>query len=53
MARPTTAAGADIKEIAALDTEAVIQRQYLQDLCNGMTGVRKPLLAAVEGIAVS
>jgi enoyl-CoA hydratase len=48
-----TAAGADIQEIAALDTEAATQRRYLEDLCNGMTDVKKPLLAAVEGIAVS
>ena len=47
------AAGADIQEIAALDTEAATQRRYLEDLCNGMTDVKKPLLAAVEGIAVS
>ena len=53
MTRLTTAAGADIKEIAALDTETVTQRRYLQDLCSGMRGVKKPLLAAVEGIAVS
>ncbi|KAK4031739.1 ClpP/crotonase-like domain-containing protein [Parachaetomium inaequale] len=44
-------AGADIQEIAALATEAATQRRYLEDLCNGMAGVRKPLLAAVEGIA--
>jgi enoyl-CoA hydratase len=47
------AAGADINEIAALDTEAATQCRYLEDLCNGMTNVKKPLFAAVEGIAVS
>ena len=46
-------AGADIRQIAALDTEAVTQRRYLEDLCNGVANVNKPLLAAVEGLAVS
>jgi enoyl-CoA hydratase len=46
-------AGADIQEIAALDSEAANQRRYLEDLCNGFAAVKKPLIAAVEGIAVS
>ncbi|KAG7286890.1 hypothetical protein NEMBOFW57_006389 [Staphylotrichum longicolle] len=46
------AAGADIQEIAALSTEAAIRHRYLEDLCKGMADVKKPLLAAVEGIAV-
>lgn len=46
-------AGADIREIAALDTEAATQRRYLEDLCSGIANAKKPLLAAVEGLAVS
>ncbi|KAH6651241.1 ClpP/crotonase-like domain-containing protein [Chaetomium tenue] len=45
-------AGADIREIAALDTEAATKGRYLEDLCNGVAGVKKPLLAAVEGAAL-
>jgi enoyl-CoA hydratase len=45
-------AGADIRQIAALNTEAVTQRRYLEDLCNGVANVNKPLLAAVEGLAL-
>ncbi|KAI0129617.1 ClpP/crotonase-like domain-containing protein [Xylariales sp. AK1849] len=45
-------AGADIKEIAALDTEAAQRGRYLEDLCKGMAAVRKPLIAAVEGMAL-
>ncbi|KAI1859545.1 uncharacterized protein JN550_012063 [Neoarthrinium moseri] len=45
-------AGADIKEIASLDAEAAQRCRYLEDLCNGMQSVRKPLLASVEGMAL-
>lgn len=45
-------AGADIKEIAAIDTESAQRRRYLEDLCKGLEAVRKPLIAAVEGMAV-
>ncbi|EGY16546.1 enoyl-CoA hydratase/isomerase family protein [Verticillium dahliae VdLs.17] len=45
-------AGADIKEISALGAEEARQRRYLEDLCTGMRGVRKPLIAAVEGMAL-
>lgn len=45
-------AGADIKEIQAIDTEAAQKRRYLEDLCNGLQAVRKPLIAAVEGMAL-
>ncbi|KAM5353425.1 hypothetical protein ACJ41O_000075 [Fusarium nematophilum] len=45
-------AGADIKDIAVLDAEAAMRCRYLEDLCNGMRSVRKPLIAAVEGIAL-
>jgi hypothetical protein len=47
-----TVAGADIKEIAYLDSEAARKCRYLEDLCQGMARVRKPLIAAVEGLAV-
>ncbi|KAL2130689.1 hypothetical protein VTI74DRAFT_6076 [Chaetomium olivicolor] len=45
-------AGADIQEIATMDSKAAAQRRYLEDLCKGMTDVKKPLLAAVEGFAL-
>ncbi|KAH8648240.1 ClpP/crotonase-like domain-containing protein [Ilyonectria robusta] len=45
-------AGADINEIAALDAEAATRCRYLEDLCNGLRSVRKPIIAAVEGIAL-
>ncbi|RSL75833.1 hypothetical protein CEP51_010517 [Fusarium floridanum] len=44
-------AGADISEISALDAEAARGRRYLEDLCTGMRSVRKPVIAAVEGMA--
>ncbi|KAK3299883.1 ClpP/crotonase-like domain-containing protein [Chaetomium fimeti] len=44
-------AGADLKEIATLNTETATQCRYLEDLCDGMANTKKPLLAAVEGIA--
>ncbi|KAK6080405.1 enoyl- hydratase [Seiridium cupressi] len=45
-------AGADIKEIAAIDTEAAQRGRYLEDLCKGLAAVRKPVIAAVEGMAL-
>lgn len=45
-------AGADLKDIAALDAAGARSSRYLEDLCTGMASVRKPLLAAVEGPAV-
>ncbi|KAG8672339.1 hypothetical protein FPOAC2_05722 [Fusarium poae] len=45
-------AGADIGEISRLDAEGVRDCRYLSDLCTGMQAVRKPLIAAVEGMAL-
>jgi len=45
-------AGADIKEISIMDAEAARQCRYLQDLCAGMAAVRKPIIAAAEGMAL-
>ncbi|KAJ0422237.1 ClpP/crotonase-like domain-containing protein [Aspergillus carlsbadensis] len=45
-------AGADISEISQLDAEGTHQKRYLEDLCNGMRDVRKPVIAAVEGKAL-
>ncbi|KAL4918931.1 ClpP/crotonase-like domain-containing protein [Aspergillus aurantiobrunneus] len=45
-------AGADIKEISRLDAEDARQRRYLQDLCDGVRGFRKPVVVAVEGKAL-
>lgn len=47
------AAGADLKDIAGLDAAGARACRYLEDLCDGMGAVRKPLLAAVNGPAVS
>ncbi|RBR26961.1 uncharacterized protein FIESC28_00229 [Fusarium coffeatum] len=45
-------AGADIGEISRLDAEEARKCRYLSDLCSGMQAVRKPLIAAVEGMAL-
>ncbi|KAF7550328.1 hypothetical protein G7Z17_g5802 [Cylindrodendrum hubeiense] len=45
-------AGADIKEISEMDAEAARGCRYLSNLCDGMRAVRKPLIAAVEGMAL-
>lgn len=45
-------AGADIKEISGMDGIEARSLRYLEDLCSGMRAVRKPMLAAVEGMAV-
>lgn len=36
-----------------LDSEGARERRYLEDLCQGLRNVRKPLVASVEGMAVS
>ncbi|KAL4901743.1 hypothetical protein BDW74DRAFT_69595 [Aspergillus multicolor] len=45
-------AGADLREIATLDVEGARQIRYLENLCNGLRSVRKPVIAAVEGKAL-
>ncbi|KAH7160488.1 ClpP/crotonase-like domain-containing protein [Dactylonectria estremocensis] len=45
-------AGADIKEISEMDAEGARGCRYLSNLCDGMRAVRKPLIAAVEGMAL-
>ncbi|KAG6031731.1 hypothetical protein E4U41_007462 [Claviceps citrina] len=45
-------AGADLKDIAGLDANGARSCRYLEDLCLGMSAVRKPLLAAVNGPAL-
>ncbi|RYP07444.1 hypothetical protein DL765_009155 [Monosporascus sp. GIB2] len=45
-------AGADIKEISELDAAEAGKRRYLEDLCLGIKAVKKPVLAAIEGIAL-
>ncbi|KAK2600026.1 hypothetical protein QQS21_005260 [Conoideocrella luteorostrata] len=45
-------AGADLKDIAGLDSAGARSCRYLEDLCVGMAAVRKPLLAAVNGPAL-
>ncbi|KAF4450791.1 putative enoyl-CoA hydratase precursor, mitochondrial [Fusarium austroafricanum] len=44
--------GADIGEISRLDAEDARRCRYLADLCSGMQAVRKPVIAAVEGMAL-
>lgn len=46
-------AGADIKEISGLDAEEARRCRYLENLCQGLKNVHKPVIAAVEGMAVS
>ncbi|EAQ93746.1 hypothetical protein CHGG_01981 [Chaetomium globosum CBS 148.51] len=54
--RPAMALAAPAAQISErlplLDTEAATKKRYLEDLCNGMAEVKKPLLAAVEGAAL-
>ncbi|KAH7109131.1 ClpP/crotonase-like domain-containing protein [Dactylonectria macrodidyma] len=45
-------AGADIKEISEMDAEAAQGCRYLSNLSDGMRAVRRPLIAAVEGMAL-
>lgn len=45
-------AGADIGEISALNAASATESRYLADLVEGMKAVRKPLIAAVEGMAL-
>ncbi|KAL4994733.1 ClpP/crotonase-like domain-containing protein [Aspergillus recurvatus] len=45
-------AGADIKEISRLDAEDAGRVRYLEDLCDGIRGIRKPVIVAVEGMAL-
>ncbi|PFH55602.1 hypothetical protein XA68_17959 [Ophiocordyceps unilateralis] len=49
---PFFCAGADLVDIAALDSAGARSCRYLEDLCHGMEAVRKPLVAAVNGPAV-
>lgn len=45
-------AGADLNDIAVLDASTARSTRYLEDLCRGMSAVRKPVIAAVNGPAV-
>ncbi|KAF4499379.1 enoyl- hydratase [Fusarium agapanthi] len=49
---PRALTGADIGDISRLDAEDARGCRYLADLCSGMQAVRKPLIAAVEGMAL-
>ncbi len=46
-------AGADLNDIALLDATKAREIRYLEDLCRGMADVDKPVIAAVNGPAVS
>lgn len=45
-------AGADIRELSALDTAQAHARGWLKDLSDAVKGIRKPVIAAVEGYAL-
>ncbi|KAL4753426.1 hypothetical protein BDW72DRAFT_191111 [Aspergillus terricola var. indicus] len=45
-------AGADIKEISNLDAEGARRIHYLEDLCDSLRSVRKPVIVAAEGMAL-
>lgn len=45
-------AGADIKELKDLNFIDAFMGNFLQSLCDGVTSLRKPLLAAVHGFAL-
>ncbi|KAL4934673.1 enoyl-CoA hydratase/isomerase family protein [Aspergillus undulatus] len=42
-------AGADLKEISELDAESAHRIRYLENLCNGVRNVRKPVIVALGG----
>ncbi|KAK4092855.1 hypothetical protein PCL_11525 [Purpureocillium lilacinum] len=48
---PFFCAGADLNDIAALDSAGARSCRYLEDLCSGVAAVRKPVIAAVNGPA--
>ena len=45
-------AGADIEELSALSTAQAYAREWLKDLSDTVQGMRKPIIAAVEGFAL-
>ncbi|PHH71481.1 hypothetical protein CDD80_5247 [Ophiocordyceps camponoti-rufipedis] len=49
---PFFCAGADLVDIAALDSAGARSCRYLEDLCHGMEAIRKPVVAAVNGPAL-
>ncbi|PHH72280.1 hypothetical protein CDD83_5002 [Cordyceps sp. RAO-2017] len=49
---PFFSAGADLNDIAALDSAGARSCRYLEDLCCGVAAVRKPIVAAVNGPAL-
>ena len=45
-------AGADLSELKNISTSEAYRIQYLRDLSNGVSQVRKPIIASIEGFAV-
>ena len=45
-------AGADIEELSTLDPAQAYARGWLKDLSDTVQGMRKPIIAAVEGFAL-
>ena len=48
---PATA-GADLGELKHISTSEAYKIQYLKGLSDGMTRIRKPIIASIEGFAV-
>jgi type II secretory pathway component PulF len=46
-------AGADLGELAHISTADAYRREYLKDLSDAVASMRKPIVAAVVGLAVS
>ncbi|KZV88845.1 ClpP/crotonase [Exidia glandulosa HHB12029] len=46
------AAGADIRELTSLTFVNAYMGNFLQSLCDGVTSIRKPVIAAVHGFAL-
>ena len=45
-------AGADLSELKHISTSEAYKIQYLKGLADGITQIRKPIIASVEGFAV-
>ncbi|OAQ95729.1 hypothetical protein LLEC1_02837 [Akanthomyces lecanii] len=50
---PFFCAGADLNDIAPLDEAGARASRYLENLCTGFASVKKPIIAAINGPAVS
>ena len=57
LSRPTdcfvSIAGADLSELKHISTSEAFKTQYLRGLSDGVSQIRKPVIASIEGFAVS